>query len=45
MRTDVWPTEKLTTRGIHLLSTSDHWADRLPWTGRVWLHLRAMWHR
>lgn len=45
MKTEVWPTEKLTDRGIHILSMSACWADRLPWHGRIWLRLRMMWNR
>jgi hypothetical protein len=45
MKTEVWPTEKLTHRGIHILSMSPCWADRLPWHGRILLRLRSLWNR
>jgi hypothetical protein len=45
MRTEVWPTEKLTLRGIHILGMSVSYAERLPWHGRMLLRLRTMWNR
>jgi hypothetical protein len=45
MKTEVWPTEKLTSRGIHILSMSACWADRLPSHKRLWFRLRTLWTR
>lgn len=45
MKTEVWPTEKLMSRGIHILGTSTRRAEELPWHGRIWLRLRTMWAR
>lgn len=45
MRTEVWPTEKLTIRGIHILGMSACYAERLPWHGRMLIRLRTMWNR